>query len=153
MQEHVQEALQIIKAQAKVRSMSEEEMASMLHTLSSQLKGLLEVSNSKAETEGNSQAAATDPNKAIREKTVVCLECGKKLRVLNKLHLAKHGLSPAEYKAKWGYSKNTALISKSLARQRRDKIKEMELWTRRKNVNINRLTEAILQDFENNHSE
>ncbi|MFO8033475.1 MAG: MucR family transcriptional regulator [Desulfohalobiaceae bacterium] len=152
MQEHIQEALQIVKAQARVRNMSEEEMASMLYKLSGQLKELLEANHGQANAEKIPQAAV-DPKKAIKEKSVVCLECGKSLRVLNKLHLAKHGLTPAEYKAKWGYNKNAALIAKSLARQRREKIKEMELWEKRKNVNINRLTEAIVQDFEKNHLE
>jgi predicted transcriptional regulator len=152
MQAYIQEALQIVKAQAKVRNMSEEEMASMLYKISQQLKELQETDHGQTNAEEATQAAI-DPKKAIREKSVVCLECGKSLRVLNKLHLAKHGLTPAEYKSKWGYSKNAALIAKSLARQRREKIKELELWEKRKNVNINRLTEAILQDFEKNHSE
>ncbi|MFP4213402.1 MAG: MucR family transcriptional regulator [Desulfohalobiaceae bacterium] len=152
MQEHVQQALQILKAQAGVRSMDEQEMSSLLYKLSKQLQQITQADNGRAGTQ-EVPGAAVDPKKAIKEKTVVCLECGKSLRVLNKLHLSKHGLTPAEYKAKWGYRKNTALIAKSLARQRREKIKEMQLWEKRKNVNINRLTEAILEDFEKNHSE
>ena len=73
-----------------------------------------------------------DPKKAIREKSVICLECGKKFKVLTKKHLATHGLTPAEYKDKWGFKKTQALVDKSLARARKNKMQEMQLWKRRK---------------------
>jgi predicted transcriptional regulator len=41
-------------------------------------------------------------------------------------------LTPAEYREKWGYKKSDSLIAKSLARERRKKMKEMQLWKRRK---------------------
>lgn len=73
-----------------------------------------------------------DPRKAIREKSVVCLECGKKCKVLTKKHLATHGLTPEEYKEKWGFKKSQPLIAKGLARERKQKMSEMQLWKRRK---------------------
>ncbi|MFO7877116.1 MAG: MucR family transcriptional regulator, partial [Desulfovermiculus sp.] len=107
MEEYVQQALDIVKAQASVRTMSEEEITSMVKSLSQQLKGIVE--GDEAKPEGNKpQEPAVDPKKAIREKAVVCLECGKKFKVLSKKHLAQHGLTPEEYKEKWGYKKNTS---------------------------------------------
>jgi predicted transcriptional regulator len=41
-------------------------------------------------------------------------------------------MTPAEYKDKWGYSKGTSLVSKSLARERRKKMQDMKLWERKK---------------------
>jgi predicted transcriptional regulator len=73
-----------------------------------------------------------DPKKAIKEKSVTCLECGKSFKILTKKHLATHGLAPEEYKEKWGYKKNTPLVCKSLQRERRKKMKEMRLWEKRK---------------------
>ncbi|WP_027370309.1 MucR family transcriptional regulator [Desulfovermiculus halophilus] len=130
MEEYVQQALEIVKAQASVRTMSEEEITSMVQSLSKQLKDIVEGTESAQESE-QTQEPAVDPKKAIREKAVVCLECGKKFKVLSKKHLAQHGLTPEEYKEKWGYKKNTSLIAKALARQRKQKMQEMQLWKRR----------------------
>ena len=132
MEEYVKEALKIVKAQASVRNMTEEELASMVKTLSESIKGLADSPEEGIQTAA-AQYPVVDPKKAIREKSVVCLECGKTFKVLTKRHLANHGISPAEYKEKWGYKKGTALISKSLAWDRRKKMQEMKLWTRRDN--------------------
>ena len=69
--------------------------------------------------------------------TVVCLECGAKFKMLTKRHLALHGLTPAEYKAKWGLKKSSSLACKSLQRMRRKKMQDMQLWSRRKNFKGN----------------
>ncbi|MFP4213147.1 MAG: MucR family transcriptional regulator [Desulfohalobiaceae bacterium] len=134
MESYVQEALDIVKAQASVRNMSEDEITSMVQKLSQQLKDLLEERSEEDQSEQKQQEPPVDPKKAIREKSVICLECGKTFKVLTKRHLSTHGLTPAEYKEKWGYKKGTALIAKSLARERRKKMQEMQLWKRRKNV-------------------
>ena len=133
MEEYVQQALDIVKAQASVRNMTEDEITSMVQSLSQQLKGIMEGGSAQSEAE-KPQEPAVDPKKAIREKAVVCLECGKKFKVLSKKHLAQHDLTPAEYKEKWGYKKNQSLIAKELARQRKQKMQEMQLWKRRKNA-------------------
>ena len=40
---------------------------------------------------------------------------------------AKYGLTPDDYRAKWGYAKGTPLVCKSLQRLRRKKMQEMRL--------------------------
>ena len=130
MEEYVQQALDIVKAQASVRTMSEEEMTSMVQRVSQQLKNIIEGEQDSQES-NQPQEPAVDPKKAIRERAVVCLECGKKFKVLTKKHLATHGLTPEEYKEKWGFKKNQPLIAKGLARERKKKMNEMQLWKRR----------------------
>ena len=113
------------------RYMTEEEITSMVQSLSQQLKGIVEGNGDQAEAK-KPQEPAVDPKKAIREKAVICLECGKKFKVISKKHLAQHGLTPEEYKEKWGFKKNQSLVTKELARQRKQKMQEMQLWKRRK---------------------
>jgi predicted transcriptional regulator len=84
------------------------------------------------EAAGTPPAPAVDPKKAIRDKSIDCLECGKRFKVITQKHLATHGLTPSEYKEKWGYPKSQALVCKSLQRERRKKMKEMQLWKKRK---------------------
>ena len=79
-------------------------------------------------------APAMDPSKAVKESSVVCLECGKSFKVLTKKHLSAHGLTPEEYRSKYGYKKGAPLAAKSLQRERRKKMKDMRLWERRRKV-------------------
>ena len=128
MEDYLKEALEIVKAQASVRTMTEEEITSMVQSLS---KGIRNIAEDTADVAANAEPPV-DPKKAIREKSVICLECGKSFKVLTKKHLASHGLTPEEYKAKWGYKKGTSLVAKSLARERRKKRKDMKLWEKRR---------------------
>jgi predicted transcriptional regulator len=129
MDDLLKEALEIAKAQASVRTMTEDEILTMVHKLA---VNLARIAGEGALADAGEDSPAADPKKAIREKSILCLECGKNFKVLTKRHLAAHGLTPAEYKEKWGYPKKTTLVCKGLARDRRKKMGEMKLWERRK---------------------
>jgi len=127
MEEYLKQALEIVKAQASVRNMTEDEITSMVRTLAEGIRNVAE-----GEQKQEATKPPVDPKKAIREKSIVCLECGKSFKVLTKKHLASHELTPEEYKEKWGYKKNTSLVAKGLARERRKKMQDMRLWEKRK---------------------
>jgi predicted transcriptional regulator len=125
-EDYIKEALEIVKAQASVRTMTEEEMTSMVRKLSSGIQAIADNQNMPNETE-----PACDPKKSIKEKSIVCCECGKSFKIITKKHLASHGLTADEYREKFGLKKKTPLVCKSLQRERRKKMKEMKLWTKR----------------------
>ena len=127
METYIKEALEIVKAQASVRNMTEEEITSMVKKLS---EGIRDISEGGAVA--STQEPAVDPKKAIKEKSIICLECGKTFKIITKKHLATHGLTTEEYREKWGYKKGTPLVCKSLQRERRKKMKSMKLWEKRK---------------------
>ncbi len=126
MEDYLKEALEIVRAQASVRTMTEEELTSMVKNLSTGIKGIMD-----GNIVPDAPVPAVDPKKAIREKSIICLESGKSFKVITKRHLAKFDLTPDEYREKWGYAKGTPLVCKSLQRERRKKMKEMRLWERR----------------------
>lgn len=128
MEDYLKAALEIVKAQASVRTMTDEEITSMLKNVSAGIQAAAEAEAAPVET----AAPAMDPAKAVKESSVVCLECGKAFKVLTKKHLAAHSLTPEEYRAKYGYKKGAPLAAKSLQRERRKKMKDMRLWERRR---------------------
>lgn len=132
MDEYVKEALDIVKAQAGVRNMTEDEITSMVQSVADRLRGV-EAHTESGPAQGQ-QEPAVDPKKAIREKSVICLECGKPFKILAKRHLSQHGLTPQEYKEKWGFKKNQPLVAKALSRQRKKKMQEIQLWKKRKSA-------------------
>ncbi|MDR2161208.1 MAG: MucR family transcriptional regulator [Desulfovibrio sp.] len=128
MSEHfVQQALEIVKAQASVRPMTEDEIVQMVEGLSKSLGSLC--------AEGRSsecdKPAELPADKGIKSASITCLECGKKFKILSKKHLASHGLTAAEYRDKYGLKKGVSLVSKNLQKFRREKMKSMQLWTKR----------------------
>lgn len=127
MDDYLKEALEIVKAQAKVRTMAEEEIISMVQKLSEGIRNVC------LGTQPTEEAQPLVPvRKSIKEQSIVCLECGKSFKILTKKHLASHGLDADAYREKWGIKRQTPLVCKSLQRERRKKMKAMKLWERRK---------------------
>jgi predicted transcriptional regulator len=126
MDEHIKEVLAIVKAQASVRAMGEEEISAMITSLAVGLRNM--------GTDGTAPEAEEFPieaKKAIKEKSITCTVCGKSFKILTKKHLALHGFNAKTYREHCGYKKGTPLVCKSLQRERRKKMKEMRLWERR----------------------
>ncbi len=128
MDEFLKEALELVKAQASVRPMNEDEIMAMVQKLSRDLRSIDE-GDVVAEVV---EADPSEAKKAIKEKTISCMECGRAFKIITKKHLALHGLTPEEYREKWGYKRNTALACKALQRERRRNMQDMKLWERRK---------------------
>ena len=126
MESYLKEALEIVKAQAGVRAMNEEEIASMVKKLSGSIRAISGNSEEPIEEPG-----VIDPKKAIKENSITCVICGKSFKLLTKRHLATHGLTVEEYRERYGYKKGTSLTSKALAKARRKKMQDMRLWERR----------------------
>lgn len=127
MDDYLREALEIVKAQATVRTMTDEEILSMVKKL---VRGLQAISG-EASVPDVEEEAAVDPAKCVREKSITCCVCSKSFKIITKKHLSGHGLTTAEYREKFGYKKGLPLVCKSLQRDRRKKMKEMELWKKR----------------------
>ena len=127
MDNYLKEALEIVKAQAGHRTMSEAEITDMVVKLAKSIQGISEGGAVEAADAG----PAIDAKKAIKEKSITCCECGKSFKIITKKHLASHDLTPVEYKAKHGYKKTQPLACKALARARKQKMSEMKLWERR----------------------
>lgn len=132
MDDYLKEALDIVKAQASVRIMAEDEIISMVRRLSSDIKNVAEGESCVEELV--SADVQSDPRKSIKEKSITCLECGKTFKILTRKHLASHGLDAVEYREKWGFKKDTPLVCKGLQRERRKKMKDMKLWEKRRKV-------------------
>lgn len=132
MEDFLKEALEIVKAQASVRVMSEEQILAMVSSLSTGLKTAIEGGTVVPEEPTSSPALQADPRKSIKERSVICLECGKVFKIISSKHLHTHGLTPDEYREKWGLKKGTPLTCKELQRARRKKMQDMRLWEKRK---------------------
>lgn len=121
-------AASIVKAQASVSKISPEEIE---QTLMKTFLVLQRMQNAEQhgvllQMSGETAFAASQenplepasPKDSIREGRIMCLECGIEMKQLTRKHLRLHGLTPRDYKKKWGFSMRTPLSAKSLSRAR-----------------------------------
>jgi predicted transcriptional regulator len=78
-----------------------------------------------AQAQAPERKPACSPKRSIRDDVVICLECGRRTSSLTRNHLAKHGLTPEEYKAKWGLKPNQHLVSRQALAKQRELVKRM----------------------------
>ena len=128
MDDYLKEALEIARAQASVRVMSEDEITSFIQKLA---QGIRSVAEGETPAELESGDMVLEARKSVKEKSVTCLECGKTFKILTRRHLASHGMDAAAYREKWGFKKDSPLVCKALQRERRKKMKDMKLWEKR----------------------
>lgn len=122
---YLDQAMELVKAQAAVKAMTPAEMIAMRDELAIALAGdAIVVPDSEA-------GPACDPKGAIKERSITCLICGKQMKVITAKHLASHDTTPQEYRAKFGYKKNQPLACKALSRERKNRMKDIKLWERR----------------------
>lgn len=56
---------------------------------------------------------------SVKPDSITCLDCGTKLKMLKRHLQTDHGLTPAEYKAKWNLPSDYPLVSSNYAEQRK----------------------------------
>jgi predicted transcriptional regulator len=119
----VEMAADIVAAQANSGRMSPDELSGAIHRV---YDALVEIE--RKQRKGEEEPEATDsglaylrahPDKAITRSYIVSLESGEKFKQITARHLSKYKLTPAEYRAKWGYSKRQPLVAKALSAKRR----------------------------------
>ena len=58
--------------------------------------------------------------KSVQPDFIVCLEDGKKLKLLKRHLTASYGMTPEQYRAKWGLPSDYPMVAPNYAKQRSD---------------------------------
>jgi len=116
-------AAEIVAAQASHAVMASDDMVGALKKTFEALKNIKTIEEGGPEGE----APPVDPKKSIQRNYIINLEDGKKYKQLTARTLAKFGLTPAEYRKKWGFSPRQPLAAKSLSAKRRKTAKALGL--------------------------
>ena len=74
-----------------------------------------------------SQKPAVSVRRSVNPDYIVCLEDGKKLKMLKRHLRAAYGMSPDEYRAKWGLPADYPMVAPNYALQRSAFAKEIGL--------------------------
>lgn len=95
-------------------------------------RALRSLAGSASSVERNKPISAVDPKKSVTNDYIICLEDGKHFKTL-KRHLRVHyGMTPEEYRKKWGLASDYPMVARNYAARRSELAKEFRLGWRRK---------------------
>lgn len=86
---------------------------------------------SPAEAPAPKQEPAVAIRSSIKPDYIVCLEDGKKLKMLKRHLMTRYGMTPDDYRAKWGLPADYPMVAPNYAEQRRSLAKQIGLGTKR----------------------
>ena len=72
---------------------------------------------------------AVPPAKSVFNDHIVCLEDGRKLKMLKRHLMAAYNLTPVQYRQRWGLPANYPMVAPAYARQRSALAKKIGLGT------------------------
>lgn len=124
----VEMSAEIVAAQASNKNMSAEDITESLRRVFDVLQEI-QLGNGVISEDTTSSDSLVylrrNPLASIQRNQVVCLESGKAYKLLSNRHLALYGLTPREYKKKWGIPMTMPLSARSLTNRRRKLAKEL----------------------------
>ena len=77
------------------------------------------------------QEPAVSVRSSIKPDYIVCLEDGKKLKMLKRHLMTHYNLTPDEYRSKWSLPNDYPMVAPNYAQQRRTLAKKIGLGTKR----------------------
>lgn len=100
------------------------EIPGMIRSIHATLGGLAAGGASEVQA---AQKPAVPVKKSVTSEYIVCLEDGKKLKMLKRYLRSRYGLSPEEYRSKWGLPADYPMVAPNYAAQRSEFAKRIGL--------------------------
>ena len=100
------------------------ELPSIIKSVHAMLSGLSGGSMGDVAT---SQKPAVPVKKSITPEFLICLEDGKKLKMLKRYLRSRYSMSPEEYRSKWGLPADYPMVAPNYAAQRSEFAKKIGL--------------------------
>ena len=119
----------IVSAYVSNNSVAASDIASLISQVHS---ALVRVSNGDAQPSGEPLKPAVPVKRSINPDYIVCLEDGKKLKMLKRHLMTHYNMTPDQYRQKWGLSADYPMVAPNYAEQRRALAKSIGLGTKRR---------------------
>ncbi|MEL6724821.1 MAG: MucR family transcriptional regulator [Pseudomonadota bacterium] len=118
----IEYASEIVSAYVSNNPIQSGELPDLIREVHSTLRDLKDAGTADAAPE-----PAVAIKKSITDDFLICLEDGKKFKSLKRHLRSKYGMSPEEYREKWGLPYDYPMVAPSYARKRSALAKEMGL--------------------------
>lgn len=117
-------ASEIVAAYVSNNPLPVGELPGMIKSVHATLGGLAPASPAEIAT---TQKPAVPIKKSVAPEYIVCLEDGKKLKMLKRYLRSRYNLSPEEYRAKWQLPADYPMVAPNYAAQRSEFAKKIGL--------------------------
>jgi len=84
------------------------------------------------EAPAEKQKPAVNPKRSVHDDYIICLEDGKKFKSLKRHLMTHYGMTPEQYREKWGLDPSYPMVAPNYAAARSQLAKEMGLGRKRK---------------------
>ncbi|MEA3058858.1 MAG: hypothetical protein QOE50_270 [Sphingomonadales bacterium] len=118
----------IVAAHVSNNSVAVNDLPTLIQNVHSALTGIAG-SNAAAEPKPEPKVSIRS---SIKPDYIVCLEDGKKLKMLKRHLLTHYNMTPDQYRQKWGLSADYPMVAPNDAEQRRALAKSIGLGTKRR---------------------
>lgn len=115
---------EIVSAYVGHNTLPANEISDIIGLVHKSLEGLTSPNLASAETK---QKPAVPIKRSVMEDHIVCLEDGKKLKMLKRYLRSNYNMTPEEYRAKWGLPPDYPMVAPNYAAQRSDFAKKIGL--------------------------
>ena len=116
----------IVAAHVSNNSVAISDIPLVIRSVHEALAGLA----SRAEPEPEPQQPAVSVRASVKPDYIVCLEDGKKLKMLRRHLMTHYGMTPEDYRAKWNLPKDYPMTAPNYAEKRRVLAKQIGLGTK-----------------------
>lgn len=113
----------IVSAYVEKNRIPASELPALVASVSASVAGL----GGAAPVAVEAPTPAVNPKKSVHEDHIVCLEDGKKFKSLKRHLGSEHGMTPDEYRARWGLSGDYPMVAPGYAAARSELAKKMGL--------------------------
>lgn len=108
-------AVDVVAAYVSNNQISSGQIAEVINSVYGSLMGL---DGTPVDAAAELQKPATSIRKSVTPDYIICLEDGKKLKMLKRHLRTTYNLTPEEYRTKWGLPPDYPMVAPNYARQR-----------------------------------
>jgi predicted transcriptional regulator len=106
----------IVAAHVSNNTLSVDEVPTLISTVYGALAGL----GGSAPVEETRPEPAVSVRASVKRDHLVCLEDGKKMKMLKRHLMTEHGMTPDDYRQRWGLAADYPMVAPDYAETRRD---------------------------------
>ncbi|MBL28311.1 MAG: transcriptional regulator [Rhodospirillaceae bacterium] len=128
-------AAEIVSAYVSHNALPSAQIPELIQTV---FKSLSEMETPEAEQVEEAPKPAVPVRKSVTPDYIICLEDGKKLKMLKRHLRTTYNMTPEEYRAKWGLAPDYPMVAPSHAAQRSAFAKQIGLGRKREGESTRR---------------
>ncbi|GGD47250.1 transcriptional regulator [Erythrobacter arachoides] len=113
----------IVTAHVANNNVDSDALPALIHNV----YGALDALGNQAPVEEERPEPAVSVRASVKKDHIVCLEDGKKMKMLKRHLMTDHGMTPDEYRARWSLPSDYPMVAPDYADKRRDLAKKIGL--------------------------